>query len=81
MSKKKKTTGRGPSIRGALDREFEHLTLSELAKAPVNALEGLTPRHARLLEEGFGVRTLEDLSRLKYVEIARAIVVLSEFEK
>ena len=82
MAAKRKTgkEAKGPTIRGALDREFAGLTLGELAKAPVSALQGLTPRHARLLEEGFGIKTVEDLSKLKYVEIAKAIVVLSEFE-
>lgn len=82
MASKKKAekSPKGPSIRGALDREFAGMTLGELAGAPVSALQGLTPRHARLLEEAFGIRTVEDLSRLKYVEIARAIVVLAEFD-
>jgi hypothetical protein len=69
------------SIRGAVDREFEDRSLSDLARSPIHALEGLTPRHARMLEEGFGIKTVEDLARLKYVEIARAIVVLSRYEK
>lgn len=69
------------SIRGAVDRDFEEKSLAELSRSPIDALEGLTPRHARMLEEAFGIKTVEDLARLKYVEIARAIVVLSRYEK
>lgn len=69
------------SIRGAVDRDFADKSLGELSRAPIDALEGLTPRHARMLEEAFGVKTVEDLARLKYVEIARAIVVLAHYEK
>lgn len=68
------------SIRGAVDKPFEQMTLRQLSNAPVHALEGLTPRHARLLEEAFGIKSLEDLARLKYVEIARAICILAQYE-
>lgn len=81
MAQKKQTKLTPISIRGAVDRQFEDKTLSELAKSPVHALEGLTPRHARLLEEGFGVKTLEDLAKLKYFEIAKAICLLAKYEK
>ena len=69
------------SIRGAGDRDLDDQSLGELSRAPIDALEGLTPRHARMLEEAFGIKTVEDLARLKYVEIARAIVVLAHYEK
>ncbi|MCB1306905.1 MAG: hypothetical protein KDK30_01935 [Leptospiraceae bacterium] len=78
MAKKKKSRF---SIRGALDKPYESRSLNELRECPVDALEGLTARHARLLEEAFGIKTIEDLAYLKYVEIAKAIVVLSEYEK
>ena len=83
IKKKKKPAAKvNPiTIRGAVDREDEGRSLGELAKAPISSLEGLTPRHERMLEEAFGVKTVEDLARLKYVEIARAIVVLSQYEK
>ncbi|MCR9142444.1 MAG: hypothetical protein NXI24_09350 [bacterium] len=81
VKKKSKTKITPISIRGAVDRDFEDNSLAELSRAPIHALEGLTPRHARMMEEAFGVKTVEDLARLKYVEIARAIVVLSRYEK
>ena len=88
MAKKKKTTKATKttrkitprSINGALSKSYEDKSMKELARSPIDALEGLTPRHAILLEEAFGVKTVEDLSRLKYFEIARAIVVLSKYE-
>lgn len=81
MAQKKITKITPISIQGAIDKSYHGKTLTELAHSPIDALEGLTPRHARLLEEGFGVKTLEDLAKLRYVEIARAIVVLSRYEK
>jgi len=81
MAVKKQIKQTPITIRGAVDKQFEDKTLGQLAKSPVHALEGLTPRHARLLEEAFGIKCIEDLAKLKYFEIAKAIVILSKYEK
>lgn len=85
MAKKKKQTSsnkqRGFSFQHLLDREFEAKSLKELVESPVHALEGLTPRHSRLLEEAFGIKNISDLAQLKYIDLARALVVLADYEK
>ncbi len=84
MGSKKKTSKKKVtpiSIRGAVTREYEENTLGELSQAPIDALDGLTARHAKMLEEAFGIKTVEDLARLKYVELARAICILARYEK
>lgn len=81
MAVKKKTTKSGPTIRKALDKAFETKSLNEIAKSPIHALQGLTPRHSKMLEEAFGVRTVEDLAALRYFELARAITVLARYEE
>jgi len=80
MAPKKKTKP-VPTIRKALDKAFETRSLSEIAKSPIHALQGLTPRHSKMLEEAFGVKTVEDLASLKYFELARAITVLARYEE
>ena len=79
-SKKQKKTVEGISIAGIIQPQFKEKNLKQLAKAPVHALTGLTPRHGRLLKEAFGVETVEDFAKLKYVEVAKAIVILSRWE-
>ena len=81
MAAKKQSKVTPISIQGALEKGFTDKTLSQLSKAPIHALDGLSPRHSRMLEEAFGVKTVEDLARLKYFEIAKAIVVLAKYEK
>lgn len=82
MAKKKAKKQVTPlNIQGAVDKAFEGQTLNQIRKAPIHALEGLTPRHAMLLKEGFGIDTIEDLAKLKYFEIAKAITVLAKYEK
>lgn len=70
-----------PTIRKALDKQFETRSLGEIAKSPIHALQGLTPRHSKMLEEAFGIKTVEDLASLKYFELARAITVLARYEE
>lgn len=81
MATKKKTQKAGPTIRKALDKAFESKSLNEIAKSPVHALQGLTPRHSKMLEEAFGVKTVEDLAALRYFELARAITILARYEE
>lgn len=81
MGKKKVVKKHPISIKSAVDKKYEEKSLSIIAKSPVDALQGISPRHARLLKEGFGINTVEDLAKLKYFEIAKAIVVLSKYEK
>lgn len=81
MAAKKKPSKGGITIRKALDKAFETRSLNEIAKSPIHALQGLTPRHSKMLEEAFGVRTVEDLAALRYFELARAITVLARYEE
>ena len=81
MAAKKKPSKGGITIRKALDKAFETKSLNEIAKSPIHALQGLTPRHSKMLEEAFGVRTVEDLAALRYFELARAITVLARYEE
>ncbi len=76
-----KTSTATSSIANVLEPSFANRSFRELCNAPVHALMGLTPRHGRLLEEAFGVSTIEELARLKYVEIAKAITVLAQYEE
>ncbi len=64
-----------------LSRDFQGMSIQDLMKSPIHALKGLESRHTRMLEEGFGVATIEDLANLKYFEIARAIAILAQHEK
>lgn len=80
MASKKKASKPGPTIKKALDKAYENRSLGEIAKSPVHSLQGLTPRHSKMLEEAFGVKTVEDLAGLKYFELARAITVLARYE-
>lgn len=56
---------------GWLIREYEGKSPRELKKAPLHALQGLSPEDGRRLEEAFRIRAVADLAKLKYYQGAR----------
>ena len=69
------------NINKYLDKAYETQPLKDIVNAPVDALQGLSPRHAGLLQEAFNVKTVSDLAKLKYVKWAQAICTLAEGEE
>ena len=69
------------NINKFLDKAYETQPLKDIVNAPVDALQGLSPRHAALLKEAFNVKTVSDLAKLKYVKWAQAICTLAESEE
>ena len=60
-----------------LDKAYEGKDFTELAKAPVDALQGLSKDDAEALRKAFNIRTIRDLAESKFVRVAQAIVMLS----
>ena len=69
------------NINKALDKSWEGKSFTEIAQAPVGALQGVSDNDAKLLDEAFGVKTVADLGNLKYARWARAIVDLAATEE
>jgi hypothetical protein len=69
------------NINKIVDKKYETMTLKEIAKAPVSALQGISENDGKLLQEAFNVKTVSDLANLKYVKWAKAICVLAEGEE
>ncbi len=61
-----------------LDKAYEGKEFSELAGAPVDALQGVSEGDAEHLKAAFNIKTIRDLAESKYVRWAQAIVQLSE---
>ena len=61
-----------------LDKAYEGKEFSELADAPVDALEGVSQGDAEHLHSAFNIKTIRDLAESKYVLRAQAIVHLSK---
>lgn len=60
------------------DKSFEETPIDELVNAPVDALQGVSPRHAELLKEAFNIKTVGDLGRNKYFRTAQGLSALDE---
>lgn len=61
-----------------LDKAYEEKDPKELVNAPVDALEGVSKADAEALKKAFGIKTIGDLARNKYVIAARIIADLAD---
>ncbi|GAA0331738.1 hypothetical protein NE235_20540 [Actinoallomurus spadix] len=61
-----------------LDRDYEDMDMKRLVDAPVEALAGVSQSDAEMLKKAFGIKTIGDMGRNKYMQAAYAIVHLSE---
>jgi hypothetical protein len=64
-----------------VDKTYESQGFSELANAPVDALEGVSAGDAELLLKAFNIKTVRDLGTNKYFLRAQAIVALEKSGK
>ena len=69
------------NINKFIDKEYESKSFKELAKAPVQAIAGVSEGDAKLLKDAFNVKTVSDLAKLKYVRWAQAICALADGEE
>lgn len=59
------------------DKAYEQQEFSQLADAPVDALQGLSERDAQALKDALGIGTVRELADNKFVRIALAVVALA----
>ena len=64
-------------FRDKLIKKYENKTPAQLAKAPVYALQGVSPKDAERLYKAFKLKTVRQLAQLKYIDWAREIVLLA----
>ncbi|MEE2034411.1 hypothetical protein [Rhodococcus chondri] len=67
-----------PGIASKFDKAYENLSLEELAKAPVAALEGVSESDAEHLAAAFNIKTVADLGTNKFFLWAQAVAKLAE---
>ena len=65
-------------IAGKVDKAYESKGLTEIADAPVDALQGVSEGDAQHLKEAFNIKTVRDLGTNKYFLWAQAISKLAE---
>ena len=60
-----------------LDKAYEGKEFSELAAAPIGALQGLSEGDAEALRKALGIQTIRQLAEHKFVRVAQAITLLA----
>jgi hypothetical protein len=64
-----------------LDHAWEEKEFTDLAEAPIDALQGLSKGDADALRKAFNIKTIRDLATHQYVLVAQAIVALSSAQQ
>ena len=64
-----------------VDKAYEGKDFTDLAEAPVEALEGLSQGDAEALKKAFNIKTIRQLAESKFVLRAQAITNLAEAQK
>lgn len=65
-------------IKNRFDKKYEQMSFTDLAAAPVDALQGVSQKDAELLYKAFYIRTVADLANLKFAKWAREICELAD---
>lgn len=68
------------TIAKLVDKKYESMSPKELMAAPVAALSGVSDADADALKKAFGIKTIGDLAKSKYVTAAQAISALADHE-
>ncbi|WP_067816447.1 hypothetical protein [Nocardia inohanensis] len=63
-----------------LDKAYESKSLQDILAAPPSALAGLTEKHDTQLLEALGIKTIADLGKNKYFQLAATLVELAAKE-
>ncbi len=65
-------------IADKFDKAYENKPLTELASAPVAALQGVSDSDAEHLKAAFNIKTVKDLGTNKFFLWAQAVAKLAE---
>ena len=60
-----------------LDKAYAGKEFSELADAPIDALQGLSKADSEAMQQALGIRTIRQLAEHKFVRAAQAITMLA----
>ncbi|MDB5726898.1 MAG: hypothetical protein JWR25_1812 [Noviherbaspirillum sp.] len=66
------------NINKIVDKEYCNKSFSEIADAPISALQGISAKDAKLLKQALNIDTVRDLAELNYVRLAMAITALAD---
>ncbi|MBN1698243.1 MAG: hypothetical protein JW881_12075 [Spirochaetales bacterium] len=69
------------NIKNAVDKKFESMSMREILKQPVSAIQGVSEGDAAKMKEAFRISTVEQFSKLRFAKWAWAIQELEKTEK
>ena len=63
-----------------LDKKYRDISWSEVANAPISAINGVSVKDEGYLKRAFNIDTIQDFAENKFVRVAQTIVSLAQIE-
>jgi hypothetical protein len=63
-----------------LDQQYRETSWSNVAQAPIWAINGVSREDGEYLKRAFYIETIQDLAENKFIRIAQTIVSLAQIE-
>ena len=64
-----------------LDKKFRDKSWSDVARAPISAINGVSEEDGVYLQRAFNIKTIQDLAENKFIRVAQTIISLAEIEE
>ena len=64
-----------------LDKKYRDKSWSEVANAPISAINGVSVKDGEYLKRAFNIETIQEFANNKFVRIAQTIDSLTHIEK
>jgi hypothetical protein len=64
-----------------LDKKYWDNLWSEIAAAPISAINGVSEKDGEYLKRAFNIDTIQDFAENKFVRVAQTIVSLAQIEE
>lgn len=64
-----------------LDQKYRDKSWSDVANAPISAINGVSREDEEYLKRAFNINTIQDFAENKFVRIAQTIISLAQIEE
>ncbi|MBN1412019.1 MAG: hypothetical protein JW969_14320 [Spirochaetales bacterium] len=69
------------NIKNAVDKAYETMSLRDILKSPVSAIQGVSAMAAKRLKEAFRISTVEQFAKLRFAKWAWSLVSMEKYSR
>jgi hypothetical protein len=69
------------NIKNAVDKEYESMSLKDILKQPISAIQGISGASAKRMKEAFRITTIEQFAKLRFAKWAWSLITMEKYAK